>query len=203
MFYEDVPTCRVMSGLAFALTLLAPSPLDTCNYDADAMLALPEQDFDQSMAGWRSLDVKGCYLHAAQILGLYRRQHNSENYLLAWHEGQMLAYYGDNDKAIELFRAAKRPEVNIVDAAWNIYVYGSIAFLQGNQSDLVDLRDRLSVLPRPLTVKVRRPDGQLADIDFPAEISWPPNLDALNSLMACFGRSYKEAYACKSARFDR
>lgn len=68
-----------------------------------------------------------------------------------------------------------------------LYREGSIAFMEGDLTRLKAARDALATLPR---------DPMLKGLDG-SEVAWPPNLDALDGLIACFGKPYSVAYVCR------
>ncbi|KCZ95775.1 putative lipoprotein [Hyphomonas hirschiana VP5] len=87
---------------------------------------------------------------------------------------------GDTPTAVELFRLSlKPPEEN--NAGWNEYVRANIAFLEGDFERLLNEREALSAMARP----------GYGDI----------NLGVVNGLIACFGRTYLDAYT--TAECDR
>ena len=66
----------IVASLLAALTLGQTPPADCRQPDA-AMLALPLNDFDQTDAGWRSLDKEGCEAVVAETIARYRVQNLS------------------------------------------------------------------------------------------------------------------------------
>lgn len=167
----------------------------SCAYDRDAQLALDQRAFDQDMTGgWRALAQAGCDLPAADLIHDWRVAHDSSASILYWHEGQLRAIAGQDDRAIALFEKARKPAAEDV-FGWNLYVDGSIAFLRRDLDALKAARSKLAALPRPADLKMVGPDGK------PVEIEWPMNLNVLDGFLRCWGRPYKEAYACpRSAR---
>jgi len=174
-----------------ALLLSAHAPTaDPCAYDRAAMMALDQRAFDQDLrGGWRILarDPR-CAAAAADLIRDYREAHGVAATTSYWHEGQMRAEAGQYEAAIALFDRARHPEPD--DFGWNLYVDASIAFLRGDRPALVAAHDALAARPRPADFAPRDPQGN------PVEIAWPPNLNVVEALIACFGRSYAEAYAC-------
>jgi len=98
---------------------------------------------------------------------------NGEMSLLYWHEGQLRAMEGDSQEAIELFRRALKPPEQS-HAGWNEYVLASIAFLEGDAVALAGEREALSQKIAPGQSRI--------------------NLAVVEGLIACFGRTYRDAY---------
>jgi len=166
-----------------------------CVADRAALMALDYWAFDQGTEGVRSvMATPGCELAAAD---LYRDYHaalrargapvmitlpNGEEWpmsetgemsILYWHEGQLRAFAGDGEGAASLFeQSLKTPEVS--HYGWDEYVRGSIAFLRGDIQALMAAREAMAGKTAP----------GYGDL----------NLGVLDGLIACFGRSYKEAY---------
>ena len=179
--------------------LLSPAATDApddCSYDREAMLAMDLQAFDQQQdAGWRALQARGCLAEAAELLAAYQAAHPEEAGLLAWHEGQLRAMLEQRDAAIALFEASRKDEAEDFQG-WNAYVEASIAFLQNDRPALEAARERLAGVPKPEGMKLtmEQPDGKVL------EMAWPPNLNVVDGLIDCFGKTYKEAYnaPCRS-----
>lgn len=183
-------------AITVAAGLLAqtdPSP-DPCVVDREAMLALSPRDFDQRRdMGWRPLShIAQCRTAAADLIEAYRRANwrsmtIRQMHSSYWHEGQIRAASGDIDRAIPLMMAGTSP----LDVGRTDYHLGTIAFLQGDLPGLLRARERLAALPVPDDLEEMREAARQAG----AEFHWPPNLDVLDRLIACFGRPYSEAYA--------
>ena len=73
----------------------------------------------------------------------------------------------------------------------------TIAFLKRDKAQLLENRAKLAALPKP-----EGHDARVAAFEKkygqPGP-SWPPNLDAVDGLIACFDKPYAEAYsfACR------
>jgi hypothetical protein len=67
-------------------------------------------------------------------------------------------------------------------------VDATIAFLRGDRPALLAARTALAALPRPADFAPRDVQGR------PVAMNWPPNLNVVDGLLACFGRPYAEAY---------
>lgn len=174
---------------------------DRCEYDAEAMLALDENAFDQdwsgSGGGWRAVaNIPGCELAAADLLAAYRAKHQSSSSILAWHEGQMRASAGQYERAIPLMESARKPADQDF-AGWNYYVDASLAFLRHDKPGLLAARERLARVAYPEDwpplkggyVELATQPGQP-----PVKMRWPPNIDVVDGLIACFEKPYSEAY---------
>ena len=184
-----------MVGLLALLAALAAAP-DTCAVDRTAMFALPAEAFDQDMSGgWRPLARRAaCRTAAADLIRDYRETNraklkSSDLHLSYWHEGQLRAMAGEERTAVPLLLAGvASPDIN----DFTDYALGSVAFLLRDRAALESARARLAKLPRPA-------DWASTQAAFKAkfsfEPSWPPNLDALDGLLACFDRPYAEAYS--------
>jgi hypothetical protein len=172
--------------------LIATAPLSgaavrICHVDRGAMLALPEGKFDQDLeGGWRALAARTpCRRAAADLIAAYRRAHPQARPLLRWHEGQLRAGLGETGRAIRLFDSARKRD----DASWNDYVNATIAFLRHDRRALSAARARLAARPRPPDWDPRDPTGR------PIPVAWPPNLNAVDGLIRCFGKPYEQAYS--------
>ncbi|MFZ5748050.1 MAG: hypothetical protein ACOY45_10415 [Pseudomonadota bacterium] len=176
--------------LLLSLLLLVTAPVGAdCSYDRAAMLALDEDQFDQDLdGGWRALENRGCLAEAADLLRAYRDAVPRRSAaLLIWHEGQLRATMGQTDQAIALFEQARKP-VAEDSIGWNHYVDGSIAFLRHDRPALQAARDRLAQVPPPAERPTFTLNGQTVTPP------WPLNLNVLDGFLACFDRSYADAY---------
>lgn len=190
---------------AFSFLLLGSAAIyaaDRCKHDKDAMLALDEKPFDQDLAGgggWRAIaNIPGCELAAADLLAAYRARHPGSESILAWHEGQMRASAGQYKQAIPLLESARKP-TDQDPAGWNHYVDASLAFLQHDKPALLTARERLAAIAYPESAGM--PPLKDDYIEFPAQpgqpvmrTRWPPNIDVVDGLVACFDKPYAEAY---------
>lgn len=179
---------------------------DSCAYDEEAMLALDEAAFDQSLpnGGWRAIgNMPGCEVAAAELIAAYRDRHPAASSTVAWHEGQMWAAAGLHEKAIPALESARKDPA-LDPAGWNHYVDATIAFLVGDREALERARDRLAAVPfdetsglPPLVngfIELPTQPGQP-----PLRMRWPPNIDVVDGLLNCFGKPYNDAYdmACR------
>jgi len=191
------------TAVAFFFLLLCSHAIhaaDGCTYDEDALLALDENAFDQELSGgWRAIaNIPGCELAAADLLAAYRAKHPGAGSLLAWHEGQMRASAGQYERAIPLLEAARKP-IEQDPAGWNHYVDATLAFLRHDGPALLAAQKRLAAVAYaegagmpPLKdgyFELPAPPGQPA-----TKMRWPPNIEVVDGLVACFGKPYAHAY---------
>lgn len=179
-----------------------------CSYDKAGMLALNEDAFDQDLAngggGWRAVgNVPGCEIAAAGLLQAYRAKHRHASPILAWHEGQMRASAGQYEQAIPLLELDRKPREQD-KAGWNAYVDATVAFLRRDKAALVKAREVLASVPYPEGAGL--PPLKDGYFELPAppgqptgRMRWPPNIEAVDGLLACFNKPYSEAYgvACR------
>jgi hypothetical protein len=177
-----------MSALLVAALLAQAQSAEPCAYDRAAMMALDQQAFDQDPAGgWRRLarDPR-CRMAAADLIRDYREARGLTATILFFHEGQIRAVAGQNEAAIALFERSRHTDEDAI--GWNHYVAATIAFLRGDRPALLAARTALAAQQRPADFDPRDSQGR------PVDMSWPPNLNVVDTLLACFGRSYAEAY---------
>lgn len=179
-------------ALAFAFEPTTPSIPEECSYDRTAMLALNQNAFDQDLSGgWRKIAKVGCELTAADLIHDYRMSKDIKSSTLFWHEGQLRAFAGQTASAAILLNEARKSEQEDNGWGWNLYVDGTVAFLNGDKPALLEARDMLSKLPEPDSLKMKKDAyGR------PMKVTWPMNLSVLDGLIRCWEQSYKEAYAC-------
>ena len=179
-----------------------------CGVDSSALaelLALDQQAFDQDFdGGWRPVaDQEGCQQAAADLIRIWRTQSaNVESPgMLYWHEGQMHAWTGDRERAVNVFRKARSSS-----AEWNLYVDATIAFLQRDRAALESARNDLAEL-RPsaeLMASRRRFLEENPDLEMPEGfVEQPMNLNVVDRLLSCFASDYGEAYAGSCDREHR
>lgn len=163
-----------------------------CIEDRGAFMTMDYWTFDQSTEGVRSVSERAeCELEAADLIRDYHAMlrergdpvtldydgntitmaEAGEVSILYWHEGQLRAFAGQTDQAAMLFRKSLKPDEKNYQG-WNQYALASIAFLEGDFNSL----------------KAQR--GELADRVPKDNI----NLGVVDGLIACFGKSYSEAY---------
>ena len=185
----------VLTWLASALLPLLP-----CTVADEAMLALPLEQFDQTQAGWRSIDQDGCEATAADAIARYREVNaavleGQSTSTLLWHEGQLRAAAGQNERAIPLM-LQRRDEGTEAD---QVYVDATVAFLLRDLAALVAARERLASLPEPAGFAAAVERYRTSYPQYPPP-TWPPNLDVVDGLLTCFDLPYREAYGCRPSR---
>lgn len=186
--------CESKDAMLIALLLAAATP--DCAYNRAAMMTLSQQAFDQDMTGgWRELLMRGCEAEAADLIRDWRETNKPERNasILYWHEGQLRADLGQSAAAIALFERSRKTVEEDRGMGWNLYVDGSIAFLQRDRPAFDKSHAALAVLPKPDGFDPRGPDGK------PVAIRWPMNLNVLDGFARCWNKPYKEAYATCAA----
>lgn len=170
-----------------------PADGHDCIDRVDDYLSLDFWTFDQDPErGWRAiLMTPGCELAAADLIADYHRnlrergapvivdhpqgQHtispDGRVFILYWHEGQIRAFEEQTDRAIDLFGKSIKPDSESYQG-WNEYVLASIAFLE---KDLEELKTQRSLLATK-------------------EGGMQINLGVIDGLIACFEKSYADAY---------
>jgi hypothetical protein len=128
---------------------------------------------------------------AADLIRDYRRQGRStrrglNQSILFWHEGQLRAMMGQNARAISLFERARLTGAD--PAGWNLYVDATVAFMRKNLVALRRDREALARMPRPTWWRPHEISGHVINM------AWPPNLNIIDGLIRCFGKTYEEAY---------
>ena len=188
-----LPTAGLLAASLFASAAAAE-----CREADAAMLAMPLHDFDQTEAGWRSLDAKGCERQTADAILQYRTANaqalGDEGETLVWHEGQLRASAGETGEAIRLMLIGRERESD----ATQPYTDATIAFLRRDRAALLAARERLVALPMPEAFARASARYAASYPDLPP-LRWPLNLNIVDGLIACFDRPYREAYACEAA----
>lgn len=193
---RPMPLLHILLALSAAAAEPGGSAPNPCAFDERAMLGLDFRAFDQDLnGGWRSVSQNpACRGKAADLIKAYR-EFNIKPRLttLYWHEGQLRAEAGEVDAAVSLMALAKKePFLHGFDQGdWNAYVDATIAFLRGERRKLLAARKRLAEFPVPEGYRYRDAHGMLRTGRPPG---WPYNLDVVDGLIRCFGRSYAEAY---------
>lgn len=187
--------------LLLALALVAQNASDAaqpdaCAYDSTHYLQQDAETFDQSEGGWRPLAQRGCYIEAAQLIGLYRATHGDaisqrNRREIIWHQGQMYAYANEYELAVEQFsqtyaELGAHPEMHFKTEA-------VIAFLTRDRERLIETRNALQALPEPPNFQaiVARIREQHPEHEPP---SWPPALRTVDNYVRCFDHPYAIAY---------
>lgn len=185
----------IFASLFAALALGQTAPVE-CRQPDTAMLALPLHEFDQTDAGWRSLDVPDCEAVVAETIARYRVQNREalagqDTGTLVWHEGQLRAAAGQTEAAIALMLEGRDAESDAIQP----YVDASVAFLRQDRPALEAAYARLMALPVPdyFTRAAERYAANYPDLP---PLTWPLNRDKVEGFLACFDRPYREAYVC-------
>lgn len=170
-----------------------------CPLPDAAMLALSLHDFDQTDAGWRSLESEGCEATTADSIARYRDENaarltHEDTGTLDWHEGQMRASAGQTAAAIALFEARSGKSHPSIRP----YHDATLAFLKQDRAAFDAARQRLLALPEPEEFTRARARYAATYPDLPP-LRWPLNADVVDGLAACFDRPYREAYTCDAA----
>lgn len=183
-------------SLAAAVLFTAGAASAQCPEADAAMLALPLHEFDQTPAGWRSLDAEGCEAVGADAIARYRVVNHEalageDLGTLIWHEGQLRAAAGQTEAAIALMLEGRDRE----SEGDRLYADATIAFLRHDREALLAARERLLALPQPewFAAAVERYKITYPDHPLP---TWPLNRDKVEGFIACFDRPYREAYGC-------
>ncbi|HPF21909.1 MAG TPA: hypothetical protein PK417_00430 [Hyphomonas sp.] len=163
-----------------------------CVTGREQLMAMDYWTFDQDPAGYQAVYARaGCRLAAADLIRDYHAAlrekgepvtrtfpqgtitfgENGEVSSLYWHEGQIRAFAGQTDQAASLFRKSIDSD-QYRNAAKLHYAQATIAFLENDLDALSSERAVLAAIA---------PENDL-------------NLSVVDGLIACFGRSYKDAY---------
>lgn len=170
------------------LTMASVSFANECDLTGERLvqqLSLEFWDFDQTALGWRQVADSGCYFESAQLIDIYHLQHSEklllwQRRILFWHAGQMYAFSGFLPLAIMRFEKSINPdEEPNPELRWNDYVRGSIAFLNKDLETLKISAERAAISKHDNNLK---------------------NVAILKSMIACFDRTYKEAYSASCGR---
>lgn len=180
----------------------AAQPEDQCTYDLGAMMRLDFDAFDQTHgSGWRILgNTPGCEAVTAELIARYRIEKiEDQRRGLMHHEAQLRAAAGQTDAAIALLEELRTDETAPEMLA---YRDAELAFLRNDRDALIAARERLMRVPPPegFSETLARFRERYPDQTPP---SWPLNIETVDSLIACFGRPYGEAYGsieCRAAR---
>ncbi|MFA6122440.1 hypothetical protein [Sphingomonas sp.] len=177
--------------LLLAILAQAAAAAQGCQYDRSALMALDQNAFDQDITGgWRKLELDGCEVEAANLIRDWRMAHKATESILFWHEGQLRADIGQTAAAIALFQQSYKTVQQDHGLGWNLYVDGTIAFLERDRQAFDAAKAKLIALPRSGNLTMQGPNGQ------PIPLKWPLNLNVFEGLERCWEQPYKVAYAC-------
>ncbi|MDF1767605.1 hypothetical protein [Maricaulis sp.] len=206
------PVAAEPDGAFAALDPARQAELLACDIDTaglSSLLALDMAAFDQDFSGgWRAVKSRdGCGAAAATVIEAYLLY--SEPYppsgsltLLRWHAGQALASDGQYARARAFFAGSYQRPADQSASEWNLYVDGTLAFIDRDQPALQSARDTLAAMP----VSDEERTARQAFLDDNPRISMPDgfvdepsNLNILDDFIACWDRNYADAYgrACR------
>ena len=177
--------------------------VEKCIPNADSLLALDFAAFDQDPSGgWRSVGAQtGCEGAIADLIARYRKSKGKSPErakMLEWHEAQARAMAGQTDRAIKILQHRpdeEKPEgQTYYDEPAALYRDATIAFLENDRPALVAARARLASLPEPPDFTTLK-SGFRKKFPTSAPPVWPMDLNAVDGLLACFGKPYRQAYA--------
>lgn len=174
----------------------AQKTFDACVDDPAPYLAMDWQTFDQGVApdgrewGWREIESQsGCETAAADLIAMWMKANGGtlsrkQKLFMIFHEGQVRAMGGDFVKGAEMIEAGRTFWEKPEGAA---YVDAILAFLRGDLAGLTAARDRLLAVSEP-------PDFAQTQKVFLEQVGWEPqwpmNIEAVDKLVACWGRGY-------------
>lgn len=178
----------IVYAIAAATAAAAAASCEIDSARRAEFLKMPYQQFDQIHGeGWRIYGEGQCYREAADLIVDYilhsRGPLNADNLrILRWHAGQMRALEGEEEAALDFFRASyEPPDAPRRNIDWNSYVDATVAFLTKDRTALDAARARLAR-------------------QTPFENGYYPNLNVVDGFITCFEMPYAEAYsdACMS-----
>ena len=133
---------------------------------------LTPYEFDQTAKGWRRLDAEGKSIEAAEEIlhFISNNQYEIDSQdrvsiqIMFFHVGQLYATSGEQyyNKAIQYFQKSFHGT-----EGWDLYVGGTIAFLNTDKEGLLRCADRLSLLAESdewLTVNAEILAGYVASL---------------------------------------
>lgn len=189
--------CLGMCSIAHAQT-----PDVACAPDAQIMMLQDAETFDASGRGWRRLlQQEGCEGAAVALIDRYIAFQGKmlgpvELSALHWHQGLLEARLGKSPEALKLMAAARAaPETPDYTAA---YMDATIAFLKHDRPALEKARGALAAVPKPADYDAQA--AEYTNATGRAAPPWPPNLDAVDALLKCFDRPYREAQSDPACR---
>lgn len=185
--------------VALLLSGCSRGPAD-CTYDVDVMMALDYRAFDQDVpwGGWRGVARDDrCSSDAADLIAMWRDEHADgttpgQLSILNWHEGQLRASAGQNERAATLLTSAKRTEPqDAYDHAWNLYADATVAFLRRDRPALDAAYEAMMALDEPEDWEEFAAEGERVIGRRPR---WPQNVEFVERFRNCFDAPYAEAY---------
>lgn len=119
----------------------------------------------------------------------------------------MRAFGDQYEKAIPLLESARKPE-DQDKFGWNFYVDATLAFLRNDKPALQKAQQQLAAIAYPKGAGL--PPLKHGYLEFPTRtgqpvirMRWPLNIEAVDGLLACFGKSYAEASGSSCLPSDR
>lgn len=201
---------RIMLGMALLACVGAAhgqTPQKTAEECGVAPLAhylrMSPEDFNQSPQGWRSIGnaKQGCDIAAADLIAAYHADLLKQAAGIEWHEAQGRAWGGQSAQALELFKRGLTYELSLPEdrrSYPNIYkAEATVAFMENDRTRLQKARDNLAALPMPQGMAEGVAKFKANYPNNPAP-TWPPNLDAVEGLIRCFGQPYAKAWTCRT-----
>jgi hypothetical protein len=170
------------------------TPRPYCDLARETPLDMPIEDFENGPEGWRVWGEGGCDSEAADLIASYRARwpdlDPGRDVILRWHEAQLRAMVGDA-QALPLIESIQGKAAS---PATELYHQATLHFLRNDRQAFQATRDKLAALPEP-------PQFARARAAFSEKYGqpgpvWPLNLDVVDSLAACFGLPYRQAYSC-------
>lgn len=173
--------------LLVLIALISPKTfaIDCKSTSVKKYLNMDYKSFDQSPpnGGWRELANKERDLEIAEIIDGYLQCRkgltNEQKATLVFHTGQIYADLGKTNLAIDRMKKAYNEKLD-KKYHWNLFVDGTIAFLQHDLKKLKE--DHAKILS--------------AESDH-------PYVETLNNLIRCFNRPYKEIDLCINEKTEK
>lgn len=193
----------VLAAVGCTTTHQEPTDSVSCVTPSEriAMLKLDMKSFDQTDGqGWRLLAERECYSEAAKLIAEYRAQADDPD-IARQHQVQMHAAAEEREQAIILLDELIADDKSAEEWEMLHYRRATRAFLANDLETLQESRADLAAVPAPSGFEDAVERFKRDYPDFPTP-KWPPNLDVIDAFLACFDKSYNEAYSgevCRSA----
>ena len=189
----------MLKSLAVIVVLLASATHahSECVYDRDAVLALDYKTFNSRSNGWKVIAKNPDFSDiVADLISSYRSIHADsllprDSETLSSQEGDIRAIKGDSQTAITLFQAS----LNETDSITRLVTVAKIAFLKRDKEALLKARTDMAGLPKPKGFDAAN-EAYIARGG--KSMTWPPLLESVDGLVACFDKTYAEAYRCSA-----
>ena len=154
--------------------------------DRESLLSLPWRQFDQTAnSGWHIYNDRKQYLQAAKLIEAYLIRHNElnerERAISNFHAAKeyialALEYGGDNQAALPHLDQAIVSKESGMSADWNDLVIVTKAFLTGDRTTLLLVKDRIAAMPPGTRKWLKEPygvEGYLDNLGKPYGSWWP------------------------------